>query len=128
MTQIKIYILIAALLAASGVLLYIKHLQSENKVLTENNAKLTVAVQTQEETIQTMTDDAELAVVAQVNLFREYNDSRNENKKLQAVLSRHDLKYLSQRKPGLVQKKVNAATAKINDCIAALSRGETCNE
>lgn len=126
MTQFKIYIIIAVVIAFVAVGVYIKYLQGENKTLTENNAKLTVAVQTQKETITVMQANAETARVAQTTLYKEYSVSRKENAKLTRLLSRHDLKYLAQRKPGLIENRVNKATEKVNECIAQMSKEKEC--
>ena len=81
--------------------------------LRENNAKLQVAVETSEASINTLKQDIakfqELNSALQQNLQQaeEYGDE------LRDKLRRHDLTELAIRKPGLLEGKMNGATAKL---------------
>ena len=102
---------------------YWYYTDSQEKIMTlqANNAKLELAVQTNEQTIKTMQQDIQQAAqqVAQVNT--ELNDSRSQNKELQLRLSKHELGALAAAKPGLVQNTVNNATTKAGRCFELLS-------
>jgi len=126
MNQIKLYIGVAVLTVLALLYFYISYLQKEVKVLTENNAKLTVAVQVQKKTIQRIKANAVIAAKAQTALYSDFAEARKQASKLVRLLSKHDLKFLATRKPGLVQRKVNRAIESINDCISKLSRGIEC--
>jgi hypothetical protein len=115
--MIKIYILIAVMGLVGGVVYggyyYYKDTQSRIQTLTENNSKLEVATQQQEQTINTLVEDAkkfaELNKELQVKLDKanQYRDI------LIDKLRKHDLANLSLKKPGLVEKKINNGTKEL---------------
>lgn len=115
--MIKIYILIAVMGLVGGVVYggyyYYKDTQSRIQTLTENNSKLEVATQQQEQTINTLVEDAkkfaELNKELQVKLDKanQYRDT------LIDKLRKHDLAKLSLKKPGLVEKKINNGTKEL---------------
>ena len=71
-SQLKLIIMGIAVLGAMGGLMYVKHLQSENEILTLNNAKLEGAVAEQKKVIEQQLKD-----IAQI---------RDINKQLQAKI------------------------------------------
>ena len=113
----KIYILIAVVGLVGGVVYggyyYYKDTQSRIQTLTENNAKLETAKAIQDQTINTLVEDAkkfaELNNELQIKLTKanEYRDT------LIDKLRKHDLSKLSLKKPGLVEKKINNGTKKL---------------
>ena len=115
--MIKIYILIAVIGLVGGVVYggyyYYKDTQSRIQTLTENNSKLEVATQQQEQTINTLIEDREkfdeLNKELQVKLDKanQYRDT------LIDKLRKHALANLSLKKPGLVEKKINNGTKKL---------------
>ena len=100
---------------------YYKDTQARIQTLTENSAKLEIATQQQNQTIQTLVDDAER--------FGELN--RELNTKLEAAndyknvliekLRRHDLARLSMQKPGLVETIINNGTKELFDSLEQLT-------
>ena len=123
--MLKIYILIAVIGLIGGVLYggyyYYKDTQARIQILTENNAKLEMATQEQEQTINTLVEDA--------LKFRELN--KELNTKLEAAndyknvliekLQRHDLARLSMQKPGLVETIINNATKELFNSLEQLT-------
>ena len=123
--MIKIYILIAVIGLIGGVLYggyyYYKDTQARIAVLTENSAKLEQATNTQKQTIDTLVEDA--------TKYRELN--KELNTKLEAAndykntlidkLRKHDLAKLSLKKPGLVERKINAGTEKLFESFEEIS-------
>lgn len=115
--MIKIYILIAVIGLVGAVVYggyyYYKDTQSRIQTLTENNSKLEVATQQQEQTINTLIEDREkfdeLNKELQVKLDKanQYRDT------LIDKLRKHDLANLSLKKPGLVEKKINNGTKEL---------------
>lgn len=115
--MLKIYILIAVVGLVGGVVYggyyYYKDTQSRIQTLTENNAKLETAKAIQDQTINTLVEDAkkfaELNNELQIKLTKanEYRDT------LIDKLRKHDLSKLSLKKPGLVEKKINNGTKKL---------------
>ena len=123
--MIKIYFLILVLGLVGGVVYggwyYYKDTQARIQILTENSAKLEVATQQQEMTINTLVEDAEK--------FRELNKELNTNleaandykNNLIAKLRKHDLSRLSQQKPGLVEKRINNGTKKLFESFESIT-------
>ena len=123
--MLKIYILIIVLGLAGGVVYggwyYYKDTQARIQILTENSAKLEVATQQQEMTINTLVDDAEKyrELNKDLNIKLEAaNDYKNE---LIGKLRKHDLSRLSQQKPGLVEKRINNGTKKLFESFESIT-------
>ena len=123
--MLKIYILVVVLGLVGGVVYggwyYYKDTQARIQILTENSAKLEVATQQQEMTINTLVDDAEKyrELNKDLNIKLEAaNDYKNE---LIGKLRKHDLSRLSQQKPGLVEKKINNGTKKLFESLEKLT-------
>ena len=121
----KIYILLIVLGILGGVgygaYHYYTDTQARIAILTENSAKLEQAASAQKQTIDTLVADAAK--------FQELN--RELNTKLEAAnkykdtlidkLRKHDLAKLSLKKPGLVEKKINAGTKKLFESFEEIS-------
>ena len=123
--MIKIYILVVVLGLVGGVVYggwyYYKDTQARIQILTENSAKLEVATQQQEMTINTLVDDAEKyrELNKDLNIKLEAaNDYKNE---LIGKLRKHDLSRLSQQKPGLVEKRINNGTKKLFESFESIT-------
>ena len=123
--MLKIYMLIVVVGLVGGVVYggyyYYKDTQSRIQTLTENNSKLEVATQQQEQTINTLIEDREkfdeLNKELQVKLDKanQYRDT------LIDKLRKHDLAKLSLKKPGLVEKKINNGTKKLFRSLESLT-------
>ena len=123
--MLKIYILIIVLGLVGGVVYggwyYYKDTQARIQILTENSAKLEVATQQQEMTINTLVGDAEKyrELNKDLNIKLEAaNDYKNE---LIGKLRKHDLSRLSQQKPGLVEKRINNGTKKLFESFESIT-------
>ena len=81
--------------------------------LTENNAKLTIAAQTNQETINKLGEDNAAFEVANSELQLKYREAEKYGDELSKKLREHDLTRLTLRKPGLIEKRVNDATKKV---------------
>ena len=123
--MLKIYILILVIGLLGGVLYggyyYYKDTQARIAILTENSAKLEQATNTQKQTIDTLVADA--AKFQELN--RELNtklESANDYKNtLIDKLRKHNLAKLSLKKPGLVERKINAGTKKLFESFEEIS-------
>ena len=123
--MLKIYILIAVIGLVGGVVYggwyYYKDTQARIQILTENSAKLEVATQQQEMTINTLVEDAEKfrELNKDLNIKLEAaNDYKNE---LISKLRKHDLSRLSQLKPGLVERRINNGTKKLFESFESIT-------
>ena len=123
--MLKIYILIVVMGLVGGVIYggwyYYKDTQARIQTLTENSAKLEIATQQQNQTIQTLVDDAERFS----ELNRELNsqlEAANEYKSvLIEKLQKHDLTRLSMQKPGLIETVINNGTKALFDSLEKLT-------
>lgn len=84
-------------------------------VLTENNAKLTIAARTNQDTIDKLTQDFEQQQVLNEELNIKLKASEAYGDNLAKKLRKHDLTMLTLKKPGLIERRVNSATQKILD-------------
>ena len=114
--MLKIYILILVVGLLGGVLYggyyYYKDTQNRIAVLTENSAKLEQATNTQKQTIDTLVEDAAKFRVLNKELNTKLEAANEYKNTLIDKLRKHDLAKLSLKKPGLVERKINAGTKK----------------
>lgn len=123
--MLKVYALIVVLGLVGGVgyggYYYYKDTQQRIKTLTENNAKLEVAKQLQDDTIQTLVEDAEDFRVLNKKLATELQKAEEYRNNLIDKLRKHDLTRLSQKKPSLVENKINNGTKKLFERLESLT-------
>ena len=112
-SSLKIAIVLTLLALGGTGLMWIKNLQRDLEIARENVAKMEVAVQISEASIKTMQADivrqAELNKTLQADLQKaeQYGDE------LRATLQKHNLTALAQRKPGLIEDRMQDATNKL---------------
>ena len=123
--MLKIYILILVIGLLGGVLYggyyYYKDTQNRIAVLTENSAKLEQATNTQKQTIDTLVEDAAKFRVLNKELNTKLEAANDYKNTLIDKLRKHDLAKLSLKKPGLVEKKINAGTKKLFESFEEIS-------
>ena len=123
--MIKIYFLILVLGLVGGVVYggwyYYKDTQARIQILTENSAKLEVATQQQEMTINTLVEDAEKYRELNKELNTKLEAANDYKNDLISKLRKHDLSRLSQQKPGLVEKKINNGTKKLFESFESIT-------
>ena len=112
MSKILIGIIVAMVLAFGG---YYWLTEKRLTVLTENNAKLTIAARTNQDTIDKLTQDYEQQQVLNKELNVKLKASEAYGDNLAKKLREHDLTMLILKKPGLIERRVNSATKKILD-------------
>ena len=98
-----------------GAWFYYTDTQSTIAALRDNNAKLAIAAETNQETINSMARDYALAQENIATLQVRAQEAEQYQDELVTKLRRHDLTALTLQKPGLIEKRVNNATAKIFD-------------
>ena len=127
--MLKIYILILVVGLLGGVLYggyyYYKDTQNRIAVLTENSAKLEQATNTQKQTIDTLVEDAAKFRVLNKELNTKLEAANEYKNTLIDKLRKHDLAKLSLKKPGLVEKKINAGTKKLFESFEEFSAIES---
>ena len=83
--------------------------------LTENNAKLSIAAQTNQQTIDKLTQDYEQQQELNSELRVKLTAAEAYGDELAKKFREHDLTMLTLKKPGLIERRVNSATQKILD-------------
>ena len=123
--MLKKYILIVVVGLVGGVVYggyyYYKDTQSRIQTLTENNSKLEVATQQQEQTINTLIEDREKFEELNKELQVKLDKANQYRDTLIDKLRKHDLAKLSLKKPGLVEKKINNGTKKLFRSLESLT-------
>ena len=110
MSKILIGIILAMAMAFGG---YYWLTEKRLTVLTENNAKLSIANQTNQQTIDKLSEDFEKQQVLNKELGIELKASEAYGDGLAKKFREHDLTMLTLRKPGLIERRVNSGTKKI---------------
>ncbi|MDA8842100.1 hypothetical protein N9N08_00310 [bacterium] len=109
-SQLKLILLGIAVISAMGGLMYVKHLQSENEILTLNNAKLEGAVAEQQKLIEQQLKD--IAQIRDINkqlqaknekLTGDLNVANEKFNKVNASGDRRDIGNLAVSKPRSIE-------------------------
>lgn len=96
-----------------GAWFYYQDTQETIATLRDNNSKLQIAAETNQNTINSLERDFQLAQENMLLLQERAKEAEAYQDELSAKLRRHDLTVLTLQKPGLIEKRVNNATAKI---------------
>jgi type II secretory pathway pseudopilin PulG len=123
MIKIYLFLIIMGVLGAVGFggLIYYKDTQQRIATLTENNAKLETAIEISEESIATLqgdiTKNAELnrELQGQLQVAEQYGDQ------LRNTLRKHNLTHLANKKPGLIERKMQNATNRLWNDLADIT-------
>jgi len=109
------YLFILLLLSGIGGGAYYYYTDTQKTIaqLQQNNALLEVASQTNQETMTRLQEDFAAAQENMIALQERAKEAEQYQDELINKLRRHDLTALTMKKPGLVEKRVNNATAKI---------------
>ena len=109
--MLKVYLFLVVVGLVGGVCYggyyYYKDTQERIQALAANNAKLTVAKQMQDETINTMIEDREKFESLNKELQAKLDKANSYKDVLIGKLRKHNLVVLSLKKPALVEKKIN---------------------
>ena len=107
---LKIALVFIVLAAAGGGLFYVKQLQSNLEIQRLNNAKLEQAVATSEASIATLkADNARLNTLTD-QLNTDLDKSEQYGDELRATLNKHNLTHLANKKPGLIENRMQGKT------------------
>ena len=110
MSKILIGIIVAMVLAFGG---YYWLTEKRLATLTENNAKLTIAARTNQDTIDKLTLDYEQQQELNSEIRVKLTAAEAYGDELAKKFREHDLTMLTLKKPGLIERRVNSATQKI---------------
>lgn len=113
--------------AVYGGYYYYKDTQARIQILTENNSKLEVAAQTQNQTIDTLVQDAQKYASLNNELQSRLDSANDYKNELIGKLRKHDLARLSLQQPGLVEEKINNGTQRLFETFENITSTDTDN-
>tara|TARA_B100000902_G_C27239299_1_gene879134 strand:- start:877 stop:1263 length:387 start_codon:yes stop_codon:yes gene_type:complete len=109
-SSLKIALVFILLASAGGGLFYVKQLQSNLEIARLNNAKLEQAVETSEQSLATLkADNARLNKLTD-QLNADLTKSEEYGDELRATLNKHNLTHLANKKPGLIENRMQDKT------------------
>ena len=123
MLKLYAFLFIVAILSGVGygAYYYYTDTQARIAILTENSAKLEQAASSQKQTIDTLIADAAKFQELNRELNTKLEAANNYKNTLIDKLRKHDLAKLSLKKPGLVERKINAGTEKLFESFEEIS-------
>jgi len=107
-----------------GVYWYYTDTQERIAILTENNAKLESAVETNEQALAAQTAAFESMRVENAKLQEEFASINDRNRNLENKLSRHDIGAAGIARTTLTEKRLNSGTANVQRCMEIFSGAE----
>src|SRR6056300_1484733 len=123
--MIRLYIMIVVVGLVGGAIYgakyYYDSTQARIAQLQENNAKLEIANQTNQETINKMAQDQVAPEAANQQLSENLQEASKYKDELIAKLQKHNLSALSLKKPGLIENRINNGTKEVFDALESLS-------
>jgi len=109
--RLLIEVVVVASLLAVGYW-YFNYSQARIAALEADKAKLTVAVDLQKKTIESLQEFMSKQAENLTELQKELAAAESEKAKLSAKLAKHNLEELARSKPGLIENIINAASNK----------------
>ena len=100
---------------------YYNDTQTRMIQLRENAVRLELAAKTSQDTIGRLQEDAAQFEQANNQLREQLNKAEEYSDDLAGKLRRHNLTVLTLQKPGLIETRVNNATAKLFDELEAIT-------
>ena len=127
--MIRLYamIFVIALLggAAYAAKYYYDTTQATISQLRENNAKLEVANEENQQTIKKMGEDAIRLNALTDQLGEDLRKAEEYGDELRNTLNKHDMTHLANKKPGLIEKRMQDATDKLWDDLESVTSDNT---
>ena len=111
------YLLIGVAVLVGIFAWYYKDSQNRLKLLMENNAKLEVANETNQKTINTMQEDTKKFTELNTRLQKDLQEAESYTDDLRKKLNNHNLTQLSKQNPSAMEKRINDATKKLFEDI-----------
>lgn len=115
-------ILFVVILVMGGIgYWYYNDTQATISTLTENNAKLGMAVETQEAAIESLQQDYAAMAAENQRINEAYAEIRRQNNRLSSKLADMDIGLLAAEKPDSIERAVNRGTVNAGRCFEILS-------
>ena len=127
--MIRVYALIILLGILGGAAWAAKYYYDTTQAtiaqLRENNAKLEVANEENQQTIKKMGEDAKRLNALTDQLNADLRKAEKYGDELRETLNKHDLTHLANKKPGLIEKRMQNATDKLWDDLESVTGDNT---
>jgi peptidoglycan hydrolase CwlO-like protein len=104
---VKVLVVLLPIVMAAGGYYYIQNLQSTIDRLKVNTSKLSDAVNAKDQEIDRLQKNVEEVMKISKEVEAERGQLANEVDSLRQKLSDHDLGFLAEKKPGLVERIIN---------------------
>ena len=113
--------ILVLLAGAGGAFMYVKNLQANLETARANVAKMEVALATSEQSLQL--ERAESQRLGELNgkLQGDLQKAEQYGDELRATLQKHNLTHLANKKPGLIEKRMQDATNKLWDDLESIT-------
>lgn len=120
-SSIRIALILVLLAGAGGAYMYVKNLQANLETARANVAKMEVALATSEQSLQL--ERAESKRLGELNgkLQGDLQKAEQYGDELRATLQKHNLTHLANKKPGLIEKRMQDATNKLWDDLESIT-------
>jgi len=112
---------IILMISSTGFAWYYNDTQERMAILSENNAKLEIAVETNEAALESQRASFESIRAENEKLNAQYAEINDRNRALESRLSRHDIGAAMLARPGLTQNSLNRGTANAQRCMEIFS-------
>ena len=119
--SLKIAMILILLAGAGGGFMYVKNLQSNLEVARANAAKLEAAVETSEASLKLLKEDNARLNELTNQLNEDLRKAEQYGDELRATLQKHNLTHLANKKPGLIQQRMQDATNKLWDDLESIT-------
>jgi|TARA_E500000178_G_scaffold242909_1_gene239372 multidrug resistance efflux pump len=122
---LKLLLIVGLLAGAGGGLFYIKNIKANLEIAKANVAKLESAVETSEASLALLKkDNARLNILAD-QLGDDLKKSEEYGDELRATLNKHNLTHLANKKPGMIENRMQNATDKLWDDLESITGNDT---
>jgi Skp family chaperone for outer membrane proteins len=120
-SSIRIAMILVLLAGAGGAFMYVKNLQANLETARANVAKMEVALATSEQSLKL--ERAESQRLGELNgkLQGDLQKAEQYGDELRATLQKHNLTHLANKKPGLIEKRMQDATNKLWDDLESIT-------
>ena len=120
-SSIKIAFVLVIIGLAGGGFLYVKKLQSDLETARANVAKMEIAVQTSEQSLKLEREESARLGELNASLSADLQKAEQYGDELRATLNKHNLTHLENKKPGLIEKRMQNATDKLWDDLESIT-------
>jgi len=124
-SSIRIAMILVILAAAGGGFLYVKNLQKNLEIARANVAKMEVALATSEQSLQLERAESKRLGELNTQLTTDLQKAEQYGDELRATLQKHNLTHLANKKPGLIEKRMQDATNKLWNDLESITAPTT---